>query len=103
MENNKVQSGFIDEEILIRAINKWGANAQIEMIKEECMELALAIQKLSRERGDWDKKYEDVIDEIADVKIMIKQADKLFDAYRINKRVDYKMQRLESRLTEGLS
>ena len=73
------------------------------MIKEECMELALAIQKLGRVRGDKVTKYLAVIDEIADVKIMIEQAQRLFPKNLINERVDFKMNRLKERLSEGVS
>ena len=96
------ESGFIDELILDEAIEKWGINAQCEMIIEECIELALALQKLKRMRGDYKEKYNAVIDEIADVKIMIVQAQKIFNSDAINKRVDFKMNRLTERLKEDL-
>jgi len=91
---------FIDDTILRKAIEKWGFEAQCEMIIEECIELALAMQKLKRIRGDKDQKYKNVIDEIADVKIMIRQAEKMFPIDEINKRVIFKMNRLEERLNE---
>lgn len=96
-------TGFIDGKLLQQAIDKWGADAQIEMIKEECLELALAIQKFARVRGDKVKKYNNIIDEIADVKIMIEQAQKLFPKDLIDARVDFKMNRLKDRLSEGVS
>lgn len=95
--------GFIDKEILHKAIDAWGANAQIELIEEECLELALALQKLKRKRGSEIEKYNAIIDEIADVKIMIEQAQIIFSQDEINKRVDYKMNRLRERLIEDLS
>jgi NTP pyrophosphatase (non-canonical NTP hydrolase) len=100
-ENNP--SGFIDEDILQKAINTWGTVVQIEMLKEECIELALALQKLSRARGDEEEKERNIIDEIADVKIMICQAQRIFPADKINERVDYKMKRLEQRLIQKLA
>jgi len=99
MEN---ESGYIDDKLLQQAIHKWGASAQVEMIKEECLELALAIQKYSRIRGDKTVKYNNIIDEIADVKIMITQAQKLFPKDLIDSRVDFKMDRLKERLDEGI-
>ncbi len=95
-------TGFIDGKLLQKAIDTWGVDAQVEMIKEECLELALAIQKFARVRGDKTKKYNDIIDEIADVKIMIEQAQKIFSQDLINQRVDYKMNRLKDRLSEGV-
>jgi NTP pyrophosphatase (non-canonical NTP hydrolase) len=68
------------------------------MIIEECLELALALQKLKRKRGDAEEKIKNVIDEIADVSIMIRQAQKIFDAVKIQERIDYKMNRLDKRL-----
>jgi len=100
MEQN---SGFIDDSILENAIEMWGFDAQCEMIIEECLELALALQKMKRLRGDKDKKYANTIDEIADVKIMIRQAERIFDSELINQRVDFKMNRLKERLDEGVA
>ena len=100
MEQN---SGFIDDSILENAIERWGIDAQCEMIIEECLELALALQKMKRIRGDKNKKYANTIDEIADVKIMIRQAERIFDSELINQRVDFKMNRLKERLDEGVA
>ena len=96
-------SGFIDDSILENAIERWGIDTQCEMIIEECLELALALQKMKRLRGDKDKKYANIIDEIADVKIMIRQAERIFDSELINQRVDFKMNRLKERLDEGVA
>ncbi len=84
------------------AINKFGREVQIDMIIEECIELALALQKLKRERGSSVEKFAAVIDEIADVRIMIEQAQILFPADKIKDRIIFKMARLEKRIVEGL-
>ena len=98
-----MKSGFIDDEILFRAIDKWGNDAQCEMIIEECLELALSLQKAKRKRGGTDEeKIKAIVDEIADVKIMIRQAEHIFPASMINERVDFKMKRLQQRLDEGI-
>jgi NTP pyrophosphatase (non-canonical NTP hydrolase) len=88
----------IDETILKRAIQIHSEDQQCEMIIEECIELALALQKLKRKRGDPEEKLKNVIDEIADVSVMIKQAQIIFDSEKIQERIDYKMNRLEKRL-----
>jgi len=89
----------MDKEILKQAIEKWGADNQIDMIQEECIELALAIQKYKRVKLGASKPiYNNVIDEIADVKIMIAQAELIFDSEAINDRVKFKMDRLEKRI-----
>jgi len=100
-----MKTGFIDDEILLEAIDAWGYDAQCEMIIEECLELelALALQKSKRIRGDKAQKFNNIIDEIADVKIMLRQAEHLFPASLINERVDFKMKRLKERLDERIS
>ena len=90
---------MIDKDILKKAIETYGEKQQIDMIQEEAIELALAIQKLKRESFK-DRETINVIDEIADVKIMLAQAEQIFDAKLINYRVAYKMNRLKKRLKE---
>jgi len=91
-------------QVLNRAIEKFGFEKQVEMIIEECAELIVALQKLKRDRGeDYLKKLFNVQDEIADVKIMIRQAEILFEDPIINKRVEFKINRLEKRIIEGVS
>lgn len=93
---------MIETKLLQQVLDKWGSTAQIDMIIEECAELILALQKMKRNYGKnstRDKKLiMNVCDEIADVKIMIKQAELLFDKKLIQARVDYKMNRLKKRL-----
>lgn len=115
MANYKIQQLFeqysnevppnelIDEITLNEAIEKFGIDSQIELIIEECLELATALQKLKRKRGDTGTKLENVIDEIADVKITIKQAENIFGSEPVNERVKFKMNRLKERLLEGVS
>jgi NTP pyrophosphatase (non-canonical NTP hydrolase) len=98
----KYESGCIDDSILNKAIETWGVDAQCEMVIEECIELALALQKMKRTRGNVQDKLNAVIDEIADVKIMITQAQKIFNQNAINERVDFKMKRLEERINEKI-
>ena len=97
---------MIETTLLQQAIDKWGANAQIDMIIEECAELILALQKMKRNYGkDFAQDEElltSVCDEVADVRIMTEQAQLLFDKELIQARVDYKMNRLKDRLSEGV-
>lgn len=90
----------IDQSILIRAIEKWGAASQLEMVKEECLELALALQKLNRIRNDREERHDAVIDEIADVIIMIEQVKLIFPIEKINERIEFKINRLEERISK---
>ena len=93
----------IDDGVLVRALKFWGVESQMDMVIEECLELALALQKLKRKRGDVEQKVLNVIDEIADVKIMLRQAEIVFGEEAVNKRVEFKISRLEGRIEEGLS
>lgn len=93
---------MIETKLLQQAIEKWGANSQIEMIIEECAELILILQKLKRNYGK-DFAYNEelltsVCGEVADVTIMTEQAKLLFDKEIIQARIDYKMNRLKERL-----
>ena len=99
----KEESGYIDDNILQSAIDTWGFDAQCEMILEESIELALALQKMKRVRGDKQQKFDNLIDGLADVKIMIRQAERLFPIDIINKRIDFKMNRLKERLNEKIA
>ncbi|MDD3906499.1 MAG: antitoxin [Candidatus Omnitrophica bacterium] len=54
------------------AIEKWGANKQLNMVIEECAELIKAISKYQRyeHNGVWRLK---AMEELADVSIMVEQ------------------------------
>lgn len=88
---------------LDRTIGTWGPREQIKMIMEEAMELAIACRKLDRNWGGSvlttpPEKIHAVLDELADMKIMLAQAEVIFKRSEISKRVRYKMQRLKGRL-----
>ena len=89
-------NGEIDKSISQQALEKWGFDEQLNMIEEECLELALAIQKLKREFSQ--PRFEAVVDEIADVKIVLASAELMFPIGSINERVDFKMNRLVERI-----
>lgn len=88
------------EEIYELATKTWGKEAQMNQAIEECLELGLAIRK--QLRNNTEESYMNLIDELADVEIMIEQicfmykSLDLFDA--VQNRKDYKIRRLESRL-----
>jgi hypothetical protein len=88
----------IDPGLLLGAIDKWGGKSQVEMIQEEAMELSLALQHMRRKSKDPDKMMANVLDELADMRIMLAQADILFDQRVIRERVKFKMNRLAERL-----
>ena len=57
------------QELCAKAIVKWGAEAQLLMVAEECSELAVEALHYARGRGD----VNHVAEEIADVELMIEQ------------------------------
>ena len=86
----------INPEFLKRAIDRWGAKQQLGMAQEECGELIVAINKFKR---GFDNE-EDVIEEIADVFIMISQLALLFGHKKIDHQVSKKIERLAFRLED---
>jgi NTP pyrophosphatase (non-canonical NTP hydrolase) len=85
---------FFDAAIARRAIEKWGASAQIDMCIEECSELIDALCKHRRGRCNDDH----VAEEIIDVSIMLSQMALLFDANAQNRWYDIKIQSLIDKL-----
>lgn len=82
------------DEIVKRAIETFGKDAQIQMLFEEMAELQNAICKLSRGRGT----AGDVCEEIADVMIMCFQMAQIFGAKAVEQAANFKMRRLKYRL-----
>ena len=88
-----------DMEILKRAIKHYGAENQMAQSIEELAELIVAINKYTRYPDEIESKHH-VIEEIADVLIMIDQLKIILDIkdYEIRCYRDYKLQRLEKRI-----
>jgi NTP pyrophosphatase (non-canonical NTP hydrolase) len=84
----------MDREILLKAIAKWGRKTQINKIQEEALELSLVLNQRNCPTKDPKEMEAKLYDELADVKIMMAQADILFDADRINERVKFKLDKL---------
>lgn len=86
---------------LKQIVSHYGVEEQAEQCREELLELGLALRKLQRE-GDREKWLPHIIDEIADVQIMI---DQLRIGYGIGDMVDerirYKIERQKRRITDG--
>lgn len=86
----------MDESIYKRATEKWGIVAQLIVAIEEMSELIKEISKWFRRN---DNRLE-ILNELADVLIMMKQVQILFDFTdnEINDRISYKLKRIEERL-----
>ena len=85
---------------LIRIIDEYGSDKQQDIAIEECSELIKAICKYKRKLDH----VEDIVDEIADVKIMLAQLEIIFDCSgAVEDRVEYKINRQMERIEKELS
>lgn len=83
------------EEIYSVALNVWGAHAQELMAVEEMSELTQALSKHFRGKTD----LVNIVEEIADVRIMLEQLEMLFDcSAAVQGALDYKIERLQELL-----
>ncbi len=91
------------EEIYRQAIKKWKERSQLEMAQEECTELALAIRKYIRKADDFT--YSNMVEEIADVEVMIEQIKMMYRESGIEKAIEFekiaKVHRLNDRLSKN--
>ena len=96
----------MNKEILQKAIDTYGENAQQDMVIEEALELALSILKHRRavKEGNPAKilsKRDNVVEESADTRIMLEQVDMMFDCKEeVQEQIEYKVNRLKERLGE---
>lgn len=86
----------MDGNILKAAIEKWGIDAQIDMMIEECGELITALAKRNREINGTTSS--EIITELADVKIVLAQLELIFGVEKVNLEVERKMKRLIGRI-----
>ena len=96
-----------EEAILIfdKAANYWGIEAQLLTVMEELLELAIACERLMA-RGFNHENYARLIDETADVTIMLEQLRRIANNYigipdfdaRVKERIVFKMNRLAGKL-----
>lgn len=85
-----------DMKIYQDAINKWGQESQLNMLVEECAELISAVNRLRRGNTD----SVPVLEELADVDIMIEQMKMIFDRNTIESIKCSKLSRLRERINE---
>jgi len=79
-----------------KIIKKYGKDAQCDMMIEKCAELIAALNRFKRGRTG----LKPVLEEIADVQIMIDQMYILFDSFSINQIKERKIQLMIKRLEE---
>lgn len=80
-----------------KAVKAWGVQSQLAMVSEECSELIQAVQKMQR-TGDMDKKIMDVLEEVADVEIMLEQLKYICGPVHAKKQIEIFKQKKLSRL-----
>lgn len=84
--------------LLKLAVEIYGIEAQCMMVVEECSELIKAVCKLSRGGS-----IDDVLEEAADVQIMLDQIKIMFDSTNKFSGIEcMKLERLENRLNKEL-
>ncbi|AIM37353.1 hypothetical protein KO02_12105 [Sphingobacterium sp. ML3W] len=91
----------MSRKILTQAIQKWGEIAQVEMLNEEAIELALAARKWIRKRSE--AEFDNLAEEIADVSILIEQMTILYPKLpeKIAQYRTFKLDRLQRRIDES--
>ena len=85
-----------ETKILCDAIKEFGEHAQLQMVIEECAELIKAVCKYLRNPVEDNKIY--ILEEIADVLIMIQQVQIMYGFEMVNDFRREKILRLESRI-----
>ena len=84
-------------ELYKEAIGKWGEDAQINMLNEECGELITAVAQFKRGRTS----HHDVMTELADVFIMVEQIASMMSYDDFEKELDRKLMRLKDNKLRG--
>lgn len=90
-----------DERIMRQAIETYGEQAQCDVAIEEMAELTQVVMKIRRISDDYEETMaarDHLIDEIADVGIMIAQMELMFGAVDVEKMRRKKLLRLKKRL-----
>ena len=86
---------------LKKIIETYGVSAQVDMAIEEMSELTKALLKNRRSGGDSAKLRDDIIEEIADVTIMIEQLTMIFDCEaEVKQQIIYKLTRQLKRMKQ---
>ncbi len=91
------------EKVYRACIATYGTDSQIDMAIEEMSELIKALLKLRRygTSESWMEYQEDVYEEMADVKIMLRQLEMIYDCeWGVEQWIDRKVERQIERLAE---
>ena len=95
----------MDVKVINGALKVFGEEAQMDKAVEELAELIVAIQKFKQSSVNDNtstktmmKRVADITDELADVTIIIKQLSIIFGERDVEKRINFKLKRLNSRI-----
>lgn len=89
----------MDKQKLLFIINSYGTKSQEDVAIEEMAELQKAILKHRRYTGD--ETRAEIIDEIADVEIMLEQLKIIYSCKKeVESRIDYKIERQIKRILD---
>ena len=95
---------MISMDVVEEAIDKWGFDAQLRMVQEECAELIAEINHFCRNSRQ-KKARESLIEETADVLIVLQNLFVLFNDMgeldTLKKYVDMKMKRVIERINKS--
>lgn len=87
-----------------RAVEKWGAEGQLDQLIEEMAELTIAINKVKRAEKFIAQKKEGVMEnfyeELADVKLCLEQMEYMFGKENIDNMLEIKLQKFLKQLNE---
>lgn len=89
-------SGAERMEIVERVAKHYGFNPQLDMMVEECGEMIVAIGQYKRQRISTER----LIEEFADIWIVLKQMGVFLDENSIANVIDYKLRRVERVINE---
>ena len=98
-----------NKDLMQDAIEKWGEEAQLDMIVDKSLILSTAIQNFKKVNLSEDDRYDgpnysiaynEVCERIADMKVMIEQAEFLFNTNEINNHYKHKIEYLREALND---
>ena len=97
----KVQFTNAEVAVMQTSLDKWGLNAQAGQTIEECAELIVALQKYINRTPAPDS-IDNILDEIADVEMMLAQMRLVFgiDDDTFRKRIEEKFGKLNQYLSD---
>lgn len=85
------------KEIYQATLDRWGEQAQYDQAIEECAELITALMHYRRDKND----RREVIDELADVTLMLGQLTWMFGEDQVKEAVTIKLRKLEKLMRQA--